>query len=106
MLEDSVLGPVVTRRCVLRGLAASPALQAGAPRLQALTHLSGYWVLLVPTGDGNYRKTFLRLEQFGHTVAGEVMYGARKLPISNGSFQDGKLHFEVVVHFQQQTRQI
>ncbi|HZT71381.1 MAG TPA: glycoside hydrolase family 27 protein [Terriglobia bacterium] len=106
MLEDSVLGPVVSRRCVLRALAASPALLAGAPTLQALTDLSGYWVLLVPTGDGNYRKTFLHLEQSGHTVTGEVMYGARKLALSNGSFQDGKLHFEVVIHLRQQTRQV
>jgi len=106
MLEDAIFGPVVSRRCVLRALAASSALLVGAPGLEAQTDLSGYWVLLVPTGDGNYRKTFLYLEQSGHTVTGEVMYGARKLPISNGSFQDGKLHFEVVVHFQQQTRQI
>lgn len=35
------------------------SLILGAILVSAQTDLTGYWVLRVPTGDGNYRETFL-----------------------------------------------
>ena len=101
---DFILGPRVSRRSVLRTLASSSVLLLGASRLAAQTNLSGYWVLLAPTGDGNYRKSYLHLEQSGTTISGNVLFGTRELPISNGSFQDGKLRFDVITRFRERSR--
>ncbi len=105
-MEDELLGSAVSRREILRLLASAPALLLGVPDLSGQRNLSGYWVLLMPTGDGNYRKSFLHLDQAGNTVSGSVMFFGRELPISNGSFKDGKLHFDVVVHFRQEAHTI
>jgi alpha-galactosidase len=105
--EDFILGPRVTRRSALRALAATPVLLMGAPALAAAqTNLGGYWLLLMPNHDGTYRKSYFYLQQSGDTLSGKVMFGSRELPISNGSIQNGRLHFEVVIHFRQQSRQI
>jgi alpha-galactosidase len=104
--EDFILGTRATRRSVLRALASTPVLLMGASNLAAQTNLSGYWLLLMPNHDGTYRKSYFYLQQSGETLTGNVMFGSRELPISNGSFQNGRLHFEVVIHFRQQSRQI
>jgi alpha-galactosidase len=68
--------------------------------------LTGFWVLRIPTGDGNYRETFLDLKQNGETVTGKILPGFREFPISEGTFKEGKLHLVVTLRFQNQERQI
>ncbi len=102
--EDFILGPRITRRSALRALASTPVLLLGASDLAAQTNLSGYWLLLTPNNDGTFRKSFLYLQQSGATVTGKVIYGSSEHPISGGSFQDGRLRFEVVSHYAYQTR--
>jgi len=72
----------------------------------AQADLTGFWVLRVPTGDGNYRETFFELKQVGETVTGKVLLGSRELPISDGTFKDGNLHFVVTFRGQSQERQV
>jgi alpha-galactosidase len=103
---DFILGPRVSRRSVLRALASTPVLLLGASTLAAQNNLSGYWVLLTPTGDGNYRKSYLYLEQSGETITGKVLFGTRELPISNGAFESGKLRFDVITHFRERSRTV
>jgi alpha-galactosidase len=71
--------------------------------LPAQSDLTGFWVFRVPTGDGNFRETFFDLKQDGGTVTGKRA-GDREAPISNGTFQGGKLRFEVVTRSQNQSR--
>ena len=68
-----------------------------APLLWAQTDLTGFWVFRVPTGDGNFRETFLDLKQDGEKITGKVLSGSREAPISEGTFRNGTLH--VVVSF-------
>ncbi len=70
--------------------------------LPAQSDLTGFWLLRVPTGDGNYRETFLDLKQVGETVTGKVLQGFRDLPISEGTFKGGKLHLAVTFRSQSQ----
>ncbi len=72
----------------------------------AQTDLTGFWIVRVPTGDGNYRESFLDLKQTGETVSGKILMGFGDLPITQGSFKDGKLHLLVTVHFDNQEHQI
>jgi alpha-galactosidase len=81
-------------------------LLLGPRFVAAQTDLTGFWVLRVPTGDGNYRETFFDLKQSGEAVTGKVLSGARELPISEGTFKDGRLHLVATVHFQSVERQI
>jgi len=74
-----------------------PAVTQDTPA--ATSNVTGFWVFRVPTGDGNFRESFFDLHQDGDTVTGEFIQGSRKLPISDGSFRDGKLHFIVNVRF-------
>ena len=104
--EDFILGPRVSRRSALRTLASTPVLLLGASNLAAQTNLSGYWVLLSPAGDGTYRKSYFHLEQSGETISGQVISGSRELPIGSGSFENGKLRFEVAIRRRNETRQI
>ena len=62
--------------------------------LIAQTDLTGFWVFRIPTGDGNFRETFFDLKQNGDQITGRVVAGSREIPISAGTFKDGKLHFE------------
>src|SRR5262245_39669186 len=59
----------------------------------AQTDLTGFWVFTVPTGDGNFRETFIDLKQNGENITGKILAGTRELPIADGTFKDGKLHF-------------
>ena len=72
----------------------------------AQADMTGFWVLRVPTGDGNYRESFFDLKQTGDAVAGKVLFGSRELPISDGSFKDGHLHLLATAHFQTTERRI
>ena len=70
------------------------------------TDLSGFWVLRIPTGDGNYRETFMDLKQAGETVTGKILPGSRDLPITEGTFINGKLHLVVATYSGGQERQV
>jgi alpha-galactosidase len=94
-----ILEARLNRREAMRAVASSSLVFAGARHLSAETNLTGYWVLRVPTGDGNYRETFFELKQAGPAVSGQVMLGSRNWIISDGTFKDGKLHFVVPVRF-------
>src|SRR5579885_735519 len=74
--------------------------------LFAQTDLSGYWVFRVPTGDGNFRETFFQLKQAGENITGKIMFGNREIPITAGSYKDGKLHFETTVGTGDRARQV
>ncbi len=77
----------------------SNALAQTAPAPPAASNLSGSWVFRVPTGDGNFRESFFDLKQEGESVTGKIIMGSREMPISDGTFRDGKLHFVVNVRF-------
>jgi len=79
-----------------------------AVHLGAQNDLTGFWVFRVPTGDGNFRESFFDLKQEGEKITGKVILGTREVPISEGSFRDGKLHFVVTFTFgtPPQTRQV
>ncbi|HET9400872.1 MAG TPA: hypothetical protein VFO34_07970, partial [Candidatus Acidoferrales bacterium] len=79
-----------------------------AVSLGAQSDVTGFWVFRVPTGDGNFRESFFDLKQDGATVTGKSIQGTRELPISGGTFADGKLHFVVTVTFGNppQTREV
>ena len=95
----SIFSPVSPRRALLLAL----LLVSGSPFLLAQADVSGFWVYRVPTGDGNFRETFFELKQSGETVAGTLYQGARQIPIAEGSFKGGKLHFVVSMGSQSQT---
>ncbi len=68
--------------------------------------LTGFWVLRIPTGDGNYRETFFDLKQSGETVTGKFLMGYRDLPLTEGTFKDGCLHLVVTFRRGNQERQV
>jgi alpha-galactosidase len=68
--------------------------------------LTGFWVLRVPTGDGNYRESFFDLQQSGEKVSGRIIRNNRETPITEGSFSKGKLHLVVTTRFQNQERRL
>jgi len=92
----------LTRRL---GLAALFATILAAALLLPLSHagaqndLTGFWVFRVPTGDGNFRQSFFDLKQEGDTITGKAIQFSREVPISEGSFRDGKLRFVVEFTF-------
>src|SRR5690349_1382976 len=65
------------------------------PAARAQASITGFWLLRVLMGDGNYRETFLDLKQAGDNVTGKVLLGRRELPVHEGSFKDGHLHLLV-----------
>jgi alpha-galactosidase len=72
----------------------------------AQTDVSGFWVLRVPTGDGNFRETFFELKQDGEAITGKVLAGSREVPITEGSFKNGTLQFVVIFGTAPQTRRV
>ncbi len=88
------------------------ALLAGALPVMAqladdvTPEVGGFWVLRVPTGDGNYRETFFDLQQDGVKVTGRVLQGNREMPITEGSFDDGRLGVVVTSRVQNQERRV
>jgi len=77
-----------------------------ATLLVAQTDLTGFWVFRVPTGDGNFRETFFDLKQSGDQITGKMVAFSREIPISAGTFKDGKLHFEITFGTGERTRQV
>src|SRR5438067_7420209 len=73
--------------------------------LLAQTDLTGFWIFRVPTGDGNFRETFFDIKQDGENVTGKVLAGAREIPIAEGTFKNGKLHFVTRIGSGDQVRQ-
>jgi alpha-galactosidase len=106
LMNNHIPKPSMSRREAMRAVATSSLLLVSGGPAAARTNLTGYWVLRIPTGDGNYRETFLELKQVGQVVSGRVMLGPRTLPISDGTYADGKLHFIVTRHFDGQARQV
>lgn len=103
-MEDEIIASLISRRTVLRGLAASPLVLLASACGSSASGLTGYWVFRVPNNDGTYRESFFQLQQSGGTVTGNVLMGSRELPISGGTFAGGKLHFEV--SFRNSTRTV
>jgi len=87
-------------------LLAFSILLLGVIPLAAQTDVTGFWVLRVPTGDGNYRESFFDLKQSGEKVTGKILMGPRETPISDGTFSNGKLHLVVIFRFQNQERTV
>jgi len=82
-------------RLLLQLLLTLSILLPGAIPVAAQTDVSGFWVLKVPTGDGNYMKTFFELKQSGEQITGAVWIDDEKRAISEGSLSGGKLHLKV-----------
>jgi alpha-galactosidase len=74
--------------------------------MAAQTDLTGFWVLHLPTGDGNYHEAFFDLKQSGEKVTGNVLAGFGDLPISEGTFNNGKLHFVTTFRFENQEHRV
>jgi hypothetical protein len=73
------------------------ALLLGALPAAAQSDVTGFWVLSVPTGDGNFMKSYFDLKQAGDQVTGTAWIRGRKLTVSVGSYKEGKLHFVVAL---------
>jgi alpha-galactosidase len=71
----------------------------------AQADLTGFWVFRVPTGDGNFRESFFDLKRVGERVTGKEVRFSREVPISDGTFKGGKLHFVVTTGPKNQERQ-
>src|SRR5262249_28785449 len=87
-----------------RRLLAIILVFSGAGAAHAQTDVSGFWVLRVPTGDGNFRETFFELKQNGEAITGKVLAGSREVPITEGGFKNGVLQFVVIFGTAPQTR--
>ncbi len=59
--------------------------------------LTGYWDVRTPNpnGDGTFRETFLRLQQSGDVISGELIRRPGRIPVT-GTFKDNKLHLGTV----------
>jgi len=73
--------------------------------VSAQTDVSGFWVLNVPTGDGNVMKTFFDLKQSGEQVTGSAWIHYRKMAISEGRLSGDQLHLVVALSSQHPERQ-
>ena len=93
-------------RLLLRILLVFSLLLLAALPIAAQTDVMGKWVLNVPTGDGNFIKTFFDLKQSGEEVTGTAWTRYRKWTISEGSFHDGKLHLVAILSSQNPQRQV
>jgi len=63
--------------------------------LAAQSNITGFWVFRVTSPDGNIRESFFDLKQDGQTVTGNAIQNTRQIPIGDGTFHDGTLHFTV-----------
>jgi alpha-galactosidase len=94
------------QQIIHRLLLALSLLLLSAVPVPAQTNLTGFWVLRLPTGDGNYRETFFDLTQSGEKVTGKVLTGFGQLPISEGTFSNGRLHLVTTFRFENQERRV
>lgn len=71
-----------------------------AALIPAQTTVTGYWDFQAPrtaNNDGTYRETFFELKQDDDTVTGRTEPGgSRELPVVEGTFRNGQLHFAVI----------
>lgn len=79
------------RRCSL--LLATLAL--ALPLAIAQQTISGIWKMNVDRADGTYENSYLDLSQNGDAITGRVIHNYHAEKILRGTFQNGKLHFEV-----------
>ncbi len=91
---------------ILFGILLTSAILAVALPAAAQSDVSGFWVLNVPTGDGNIMKTFFDLKQSGQQVSGDAYLRGRKYAISDGSLSSGKLHMAVVLSKEHPERKV
>ena len=73
------------------------AVLTGSLSAAAPSDVSGFWVVSVPSGDGNVMKTFLDLKQSGGQVTGTAWIRTSKFTLREGSYRGGKLHLEVAL---------
>ena len=95
-----------SRQTLYRLLLAFSLLLLSAVPIAAQTDLTGFWVLRLPTGDGNYHEAFFGLKQSGEKVTGKVLTGFGDLPISEGTFNNGKLHLVATFRFENQEHRV
>ena len=87
-----------TRIILIRIFLISCVLLLGAlPAAAQTPDVTGFWVLNVPTGDGNMIKTFFDLKQAGEQVTGTAYVRYGKATIGEGSYSGGKLHLGVIL---------
>lgn len=79
------------RRC---GLALAGLLVA-LPLALAQQSIGGIWKISIDKGDGTFQNRYLDLSQNGDAVTGRVINNYSPQKILRGTFQNGKLHFEV-----------
>jgi alpha-galactosidase len=79
-------------------LPAALLLLVGAS-IGAQLDITGFWVFRVPNGDGTFRESYFDLKQSGEAVTGNAVQQNRQVPISDGVFKDGTLHFTVSTTF-------
>ena len=78
-------------------LVVAAALAGVALLSYAQANLTGYWVFRVPraNGDGTFQESFFELKQDGTAITGRAIQGTRENPISEGTIENGALHFVV-----------
>ena len=79
-------------RLLLRTLLVLSLLLFCAHPVAAQTDLTGYWVLPLPTGDGNFINAYFDLHQSGDQLTGDIWYRYSKTAIKEGYARDGKFH--------------
>ena len=82
------------------------AIPMSALLVPAQADVTGFWVYRMPTGDGNYRETFLDLKQSGEKITGKTLRNGREMPITDGTLSNGNLHLVVTFHAQNEERTI
>lgn len=71
------------------------ALAQSSEQSGSSTTVSGVWKLSVDKGDGTFQDGYLNLSQSGNSVSGTVINNYSPQKILRGTFEDGKLHFEI-----------
>ena len=105
-MEQSTSPRIVTRTPAWLAILFLAALMAGALPAAAQTDVTGFWILSVPTGDGNFMSTYFDIKQSGEEITGTVWLRGRKLAISGGSYSGGKLHFAVALSAEHPDRKV
>ncbi len=105
-MEQSNSRRIVTRTPAWLAILFFAALMVGALPASAQKDVTGFWILSVPTGDGNFMKTYFDLKQSGEEVSGTAWLRGRKLAISDGSYSGGKLHFAVALSTEHPDRKV
>jgi alpha-galactosidase len=72
-------------------------LASAALCLSAQSGMNGYWAFRVSRGDGTFSESFFELKQDGDTITGRAIRGAGEAPVSEGTLNEGKLHFVVTL---------